>query len=243
MPNARQVNGKSLLNDITLNDEDIPSQVVSGQTTVEGALTDIDSRVSSQSQQIANLPPVIVSVIVDANDAKMSAADQAKLTADMIMCWYSGDRTKLKTDLRITPAVESATVTGTASSSTTFTVAFIHSANANSVDSVIKSARYTNDISLPTATEIYYAYAVHNDSFYTANAQFKLPQTEINFNDVIGHIGFVPNGDTMGYMYNLGKDTFSRIIIDYNGNIKSKAQFTPTTDWYAFSVTGAYLGG
>ena len=55
VPNARTVNGKSLLNDITLNDEDIPSQVVSGETTIEGVLTDLDSRVSDQSQQIESL--------------------------------------------------------------------------------------------------------------------------------------------------------------------------------------------
>ena len=55
VPNARTVNGKSLLNDITLNDEDIPSQVVSGETTIEGVLTDLDSRVSDQSQQIDDL--------------------------------------------------------------------------------------------------------------------------------------------------------------------------------------------
>ena len=57
VPNARTVNGKSLLNDITLNDKDIPSQVVSGETTIEGVLTDLDSRVSGQSDAIENLGP------------------------------------------------------------------------------------------------------------------------------------------------------------------------------------------
>lgn len=131
VPNSRQVNGKSLLNDITLNDEDIPSQVISGETTVEGVLTDLDSRVSSQSRQIAEKAdiPVTVSVTVDANGATMSAADQAKLTADMVMCWYNGDTSLLTADLTITPGAGTATVTGTASSQTTFTVAFIHSSS------------------------------------------------------------------------------------------------------------------
>lgn len=48
VPTSRTINSKALSADITLNDEDIPSSVVSGQTTVEGAL-------SSLSQQIANL--------------------------------------------------------------------------------------------------------------------------------------------------------------------------------------------
>ena len=80
VPNLRSVNGKSLLNDITLNDEDIPSQVVSGQTTVEGVLTDIDTRVSNQSQQIGDLTQLDVTAtdLVDAvnvvNDSTVKRA-------------------------------------------------------------------------------------------------------------------------------------------------------------------------
>ena len=147
VPNSRQVNGKSLLNDITLNDEDIPSQVISGETTVEGVLTDLDSRISSQSQQIGEKAdiPVVVTVTVDTAEASMSAADQAKLTADMVMCWYTGDRSKLTSNLSITPAAGSATVTGTASSSTTFTIAFIHTANVRGIASVIHHKNVVGD--------------------------------------------------------------------------------------------------
>ena len=83
--------------------------------------------------------PVIVTVTVDASEASMSAADLAKLTSDMIMCWYYGDRTKLKTDLSILPG-NGQQPTGTATSQTTFTIAFIHSANENSVASIIPMA-------------------------------------------------------------------------------------------------------
>ena len=55
VPATRTVNSKALNADITLNDEDIPSQVVTGETTVEGVLTDLDTRVSNQSQQKANI--------------------------------------------------------------------------------------------------------------------------------------------------------------------------------------------
>lgn len=46
------VNGKT--GAVQLNDEDIPSSAISGQTTVEGALTSLGSQLSSQSQKIGN---------------------------------------------------------------------------------------------------------------------------------------------------------------------------------------------
>lgn len=52
---ARKINNKSLAKDITINDEDIPSTAVNGETTVEGALGNIADQLSDQSQQIANL--------------------------------------------------------------------------------------------------------------------------------------------------------------------------------------------
>ena len=138
VPNARQVNGKSLINDITLNDEDIPSSV-DGKTTVEEVL-------NYQSQQIDEKAdiPVIVSVTVDSSGPSMSAADQAKLTSDMIMCWwYNPDKAKkLNSMLTMIPgdgSISWGTNAATASSSTTFTIAFIHSANGGGIASVISA--------------------------------------------------------------------------------------------------------
>lgn len=81
--------------------------------------------------------PVVVTVTVDASGASMSAADLAKLTSDMVMCWYSGNRLILTSNLSILPGAGTATVTGTASSSTAFTIAFIHSATNTAIASVI----------------------------------------------------------------------------------------------------------
>lgn len=52
---ARKINNKSLAKDITINDEDIPSTAVNGETTVEGALGNIADQLSDQSQQIGTL--------------------------------------------------------------------------------------------------------------------------------------------------------------------------------------------
>ena len=94
------------------------------------------------SQQKADLP-VVVTVTVDGNGPSMSAADQAKLTSDMIMCWwYNPDKaTKLNSSLNMIPgdgSISWGTNAATASSSTTFTIAFIHSANGGGIASVIK---------------------------------------------------------------------------------------------------------
>lgn len=89
--------------------------------------TKIASALSTLNDQKANLP-VIVTVTVDSNGATMSAADQAKLTSDMIMCWYNGDVGELTSELSITPGNGTVTVTGTARTSQTFSIAFIHSA-------------------------------------------------------------------------------------------------------------------
>lgn len=59
------VNGKT--GAVQLNDEDIPSTAVTGQTTVEGALTSLGSQLSSQSQQIANLGATFWQVVVEDN--------------------------------------------------------------------------------------------------------------------------------------------------------------------------------
>ena len=56
---ARKINNKSLAKDITINDEDIPSTAVNGETTVEGALGNIADQLSSQSQQIDELQDAI----------------------------------------------------------------------------------------------------------------------------------------------------------------------------------------
>jgi len=100
---ARKINNKSLAKDITINDEDIPSTAVNGETTVEGALGNIADKLSNQSQQIDDSQPVIVTVTVNANSVSMSAADQAKLTDDMIKIWHYGDTSKLTKRLEITP--------------------------------------------------------------------------------------------------------------------------------------------
>lgn len=52
---ARKINNKSLAKDITINDEDIPSTAVNGETTVEGALGNIADQLSNQSRQIDTL--------------------------------------------------------------------------------------------------------------------------------------------------------------------------------------------
>ena len=57
------VNGKT--GAVQLNDEDIPSSAISGQTTVEGALTSLGSQLSQQSQQIANLGATFWQVVVE----------------------------------------------------------------------------------------------------------------------------------------------------------------------------------
>lgn len=130
----------------------IDNRLESAEQGLTYAETDIDTlstqigalqtAVSNQSQQIDEKAdiPITVTITVDSNGASMSGADQAKLTADMVMCWYSGDRSKLTSNLSITPAAGSATVTGTASSSTTFTIAFIHSTNGGGIASVITSS-------------------------------------------------------------------------------------------------------
>jgi len=52
---------------VQLNDEHIPSTAVSGETTVEGALTYLGSQLSSQSQQIASLGATFWQVVVEDN--------------------------------------------------------------------------------------------------------------------------------------------------------------------------------
>ena len=64
---ARKINNKSLAKDITINDEDIPSTAVNGETTVEGALSNIADQLSNQSQQIAKLGATFWQVVVEDN--------------------------------------------------------------------------------------------------------------------------------------------------------------------------------
>ena len=115
---------------------------------------------SQQIDKKADIP-VIVSVNVDTAGASMSAADLAKLTSDMIICWYTGDRTKLTADIDIAPG-SGQQPTGTASSLTTFTIAFIHSANTTAINSVIPAPiqRYIaiRDITLPAGATDYYTF-------------------------------------------------------------------------------------
>ena len=118
--------------------------------TMTASGEDVVDAVNKQAQQKADIP-VIVSVTVDTAGASMSAADLAKLTSDMVMCWYVGDKTKLKTDLSILPG-SGQQPTGTATSQTTFTIAFIHSANGAATASVI-SIDTTTRIA-PTRTSI-----------------------------------------------------------------------------------------
>ena len=59
------VNGKT--GAVQLNDEDIPSTAVSGQTTVEGALGSLDTSVGSLNGQIANLGATCWEVVVENN--------------------------------------------------------------------------------------------------------------------------------------------------------------------------------
>ena len=101
-------------------------------------MTLAEEGLNSQSQQIDKKAdiPVIVSVVADTAGASMSAADLEKLTSDMIMLWYSGDSTKVTENIEINPG-SGQQPTGRASSSTTFTIAFIHSANTTAVTSVI----------------------------------------------------------------------------------------------------------
>lgn len=62
---ARKINNKSLAKDITINDEDIPSTAINGETTVEGALGNIADQLSNQSQQIGDLTDLETTVKTD----------------------------------------------------------------------------------------------------------------------------------------------------------------------------------
>lgn len=80
---ARKINNKSLAKDITINDEDIPSTAVSGETTVEGALGNIANQLESQSDQIAALGP-IANLTSTSNTAAL-AASQGKALSDLVV--------------------------------------------------------------------------------------------------------------------------------------------------------------
>lgn len=72
VPSTRTVNGKALSSNITVNDEDIPSTAVSGQTTVEGAL-------SSLSGQIGNVEIGSVISATTLNELKTNLLATANL--------------------------------------------------------------------------------------------------------------------------------------------------------------------
>ena len=123
---------------IVINPIGVTNRIGDGLKNAVTQLNGLAETVSNQSQQIDKKAdiPVIVSVVADTAGASMSAADLEKLTSDMIMLWYSGDSTKVMENIEINPG-SGQQPTGRASSSTTFTIAFIHSANTTAVTSVI----------------------------------------------------------------------------------------------------------
>ena len=123
---------------IVINPIGVTNRIGDGLKNAVTQINGLAETVSNQSAEIGKKAdkPVIVSVTVDTAGASMSAADLAKLKSDMVMCWYTGNRLNLTSDLSITPG-SGQQPAGKASSSTTFTIAFIHSANNTAIASVI----------------------------------------------------------------------------------------------------------
>lgn len=184
-------------------------------TPISESIGDLQSAIGQQSQQIDELPPVIVSVTVDAGGASMSATDQAKLTADMIMCWYKGNRSILDSDLSITPAAGSASVAGTARSSTSFTIAFIHSANGNNIASVIP--RETGKLEFTNVLPCLIFKDNNTCIFQSTYNRISATIPSGSYTEIVT----LPEGFTAK-----SNQFISVVITDYNGNFKTYALVT-----------------
>ena len=88
---------------IVINPIGVTNRIGDGLKNAVTQINGLAETVSEQSQQIDDSKPVIVTVTVNANSVSMSAADQAKLTDDMIKIWHYGDTSKLTKRLEITP--------------------------------------------------------------------------------------------------------------------------------------------
>lgn len=117
---ARKINNKSLAKDITINDEDIPSTAVNGETTVEGALGNIADQLSNQSRQIDDVENALSNTVLRGTTHTLSAGGTLNSTITLtgltenhvVANWglSTGTVSNPPADIEITEAADAYTV-------------------------------------------------------------------------------------------------------------------------------------